>query len=55
MRNIQINNRQKESSLSNNNAHVDLQLNLLKIWAKHKVSDSYQNIFLVYLDQLSAP
>lgn len=28
-------------------------MNLLKIWTKYKVSDNYQNIFLLYLDQLS--
>ena len=35
------------------NINIDLQLNLLSIWTKLRVSDDYQNIFLAHLAELN--
>lgn len=33
------------------NISIDLQMNLLNTWIKHKIPDDYQNLFLAYLDE----
>lgn len=39
------------SSPRPSNISIDLQMNLLNTWTKHKIPDDYQNLFLAYLDE----
>lgn len=40
------------SSPRPSNISIELQMNLLNTWTKHKIPDDYQNLFLAYLDEL---